>query len=533
MLKHGRKASSDPVQEKLRAEKASFNEEVSSLIDDLIQIKKLINGSPSKFNKEKGNIKEEIPGNPTAILQHISSEFSNIENKGAEIIRKQIEYSKTRKKSKQADNNNNNVLFSEASNKLTRLLSKLKGPYFGDGPDVINKKYRLKFLNKFTDLLYAVKEFEALILHTDKESLTASLKLFEKINNTIDLIQKEVILRLSLMQKEQIPSNTTEVSDDVPNVPVDKLPTNVPDIRLKEEPISSKPGVIIDESVTHAEYEKDKQWLDKKFIGPFKAGINIDIIKEKYLQTGKYYNAVQTALFDYERIAESSRKDIKPLLKAAINFIIHLPVVTPEHFDSLLGYNMQVQRTIDENFDEEKNKEDIKGLNIYDLFDNTSKFRYERPRHIASYKSNLEKFADNILSKKLRLLRHKLPFTSDQSSLDRVNIFDQCAEIKKEIDNILNLLEQKDFDDFSTLLQFKDKIRGNLDLIKIYLQQIKLDSGLNYSKLDSDDLTGLLGTKFLYSDLHKYDKKDIERIQRQIDARKLRKIFEQQSMYDI
>ena len=50
MNKEGRKQSADPIQEKLREHKAKWNKTVSEFIDNLIHLKKMMNGWPSKYH---------------------------------------------------------------------------------------------------------------------------------------------------------------------------------------------------------------------------------------------------------------------------------------------------------------------------------------------------------------------------------------------------------------------------------------------------------------------------------------------------
>lgn len=100
MIKSARKASSDPNQEKLRQNKDSWNKEVSSLINDLIHFKKLVNGWPNKFFDERSKIIDPIPSDPIKILSDLLSKYNNINQAGKNIVQQQIDYSKNRKKKK-------------------------------------------------------------------------------------------------------------------------------------------------------------------------------------------------------------------------------------------------------------------------------------------------------------------------------------------------------------------------------------------------------------------------------------------------
>lgn len=100
MIKSARKTSTDPIQEKLRQNKDSWNKEVSGLINDLIHFKRLVNGWPNKFFDERSKIIEPIPANPSKILSDLMNTYNKINQIGKNIIEEQVQYSKNRKKNK-------------------------------------------------------------------------------------------------------------------------------------------------------------------------------------------------------------------------------------------------------------------------------------------------------------------------------------------------------------------------------------------------------------------------------------------------
>ena len=169
MFKEARKPSNDPLQEKLRLNKSQWNKEVSVFIDNLINLKKLMNGWPSKFNMERSNIKEEIPSDPKTILGALAGDFQELAQKGNSLIAQQADYSKNRKKKQPKQNNvpapttTLNLaqqlassldfeLKAEGSTPLSRFYSKIQGPWIGSGPEVRMKKYRVSMLNSCADL---------------------------------------------------------------------------------------------------------------------------------------------------------------------------------------------------------------------------------------------------------------------------------------------------------------------------------------------------------------------------------------------
>src|SRR4030042_2684905 len=98
MIKTARKPSTDPAQEKLRNDKAAWNKDVSAFVNDIIHLKKLMNGWPSKFYMERSFIKDPMPADPTTIIGSLLSDYQYIAERGNKIVEEQLNYSKTRKK---------------------------------------------------------------------------------------------------------------------------------------------------------------------------------------------------------------------------------------------------------------------------------------------------------------------------------------------------------------------------------------------------------------------------------------------------
>src|SRR5690348_6395186 len=98
MIKVVAKPSTDPLQEKLRQSKKIWNKQVSEFADNLFRLKDMMNGKPSKFYPEKSSIKEPIPGDPVTIIGSLVGDFQEISQKGNDIVRQQLEYSKSRRK---------------------------------------------------------------------------------------------------------------------------------------------------------------------------------------------------------------------------------------------------------------------------------------------------------------------------------------------------------------------------------------------------------------------------------------------------
>jgi hypothetical protein len=202
MIKEARKPSSDPLQEKLRTNKSQWNKEVSVFIDNLINFKKLMNGWPSKFHMERSSIKEEIPSDPKTILGVLAGDFQDLAQRGSSLVAQQSDYSKNRKKkqpksptgtnppnlAQQLTANSNYELEALGSTPISRFYSKLKGPWFGSSQEARVKKYRVSMLNSCADLYKQLENFEAAIMGSTPESIFASSKILEKIENQVNFI---------------------------------------------------------------------------------------------------------------------------------------------------------------------------------------------------------------------------------------------------------------------------------------------------------------------------------------------------------
>lgn len=219
MNRLARKQSADPIQEKLRANKSDWNDEVSSLIDDMIQFKKLMNGKPNKFYNEKSKIIDPIPANPNKIIDNLLSRYNSIAQKSTAITKQQIEYSKNRKKKNASYVNNS--LHSEASNILSRMWSRLTNVAVGDSFEAREKRYRMGMLDTLADLYSDLKKFErtlgkGVVITTtpSKEKVRQSQQLFNKINNLWNMLLSAFLEFLGpepqLPAGEQEPAEPTE-----------------------------------------------------------------------------------------------------------------------------------------------------------------------------------------------------------------------------------------------------------------------------------------------------------------------------------
>lgn len=254
MNKVARKPSSDPAQEKLRESKSQWNKDVSVFITDLINLKKTMNGWPSKFHMERSFIKDPIPSDPHSILGVLASDFQDLSQRGNSIIQQQLDYSKGRKKKQPKQPGVQNApaapattpaapdltqqlsasldydLVAEGSNPVTRFFSRLKGPWFGASPEVRMRKYRLSMLRACALLESDLEKFEATVVGSSKESIFIASKLFHQIENHLRFVL-ESLAALKALESGTPPSTTEEVKFDATSPEVDQANKVITDFR--------------------------------------------------------------------------------------------------------------------------------------------------------------------------------------------------------------------------------------------------------------------------------------------------------------
>lgn len=121
----------DPALNRIIQEKAAWNRQVSSFINDVIHFKKSMNGWPSKFYKERVRISQPSPIDLSSILSQIAGDFQEITNQGANIVKEQRDFAQAHVK-RQSD---------RTLNKLDKAHGPASGPAQAppkptEGPDL-------------------------------------------------------------------------------------------------------------------------------------------------------------------------------------------------------------------------------------------------------------------------------------------------------------------------------------------------------------------------------------------------------------
>jgi hypothetical protein len=219
MLKSARDTTPDPIQMKLRQNKKLWNKDVSTFINDLIHFKKTLNGSPSKFFQEKGNIKNPIPADPATIIGVLASDFQEIVQKGNAIIEEQINYSKNRRKSQPgfpdapatpatpaappvtppvtpdlskqlAAFESKYEMVAEGSNFLSRFIARLTSPTIGFSRAADIRRARMSLLDASVKAYKDLEKLQVTVVKSSKDSIHESNKILHDVWNNWTLVSR-------------------------------------------------------------------------------------------------------------------------------------------------------------------------------------------------------------------------------------------------------------------------------------------------------------------------------------------------------
>lgn len=237
MEKTARKPSTDPNQERLRQNKANWNKEVSSFVNDLIHFKKMMNGWPSKFFKERSRITSPVPADPGTIIGSLAGDFQELVNKGNAVIQEQLEYAKNRRQKQPKQMNlplgqpapttpaaskpeapkpdltqqlslpsvaseeyemiklaslfeDKYVLVSEASNPVTRFVTRLFNPKYGFGEAARMRRLRMTMLDSCAKAYKTLKVLHKEVVKSSKGSVENSHKMMTSVWNHWNIVNR-------------------------------------------------------------------------------------------------------------------------------------------------------------------------------------------------------------------------------------------------------------------------------------------------------------------------------------------------------
>lgn len=450
MIKVADKPSMDPAQQKLRLAKKQWNKDVSAFIDDLIHYKKLVNGQPNKFFKEKSFIKDPIPADPATILGALAADFQELAQRGNAITAAQNEYSKTRRKKQVkpppgptpaaaapeaapapgltqqlATFEMKYELISEASTPISRFFTRLFNPTVGFGSGADLRRARMAMLNACADTYRKLGKFQVQVVKSSKTSVNdANKKLHEAWNDwtlvtrayvifknskSVDApdkggsIEKEITAQ-DLKEEKALESLNDSVKDfesskkgkDIAIAPTDSAMDKIPD----EPPPASRLDNI---KIMIADYRKWRSHLPVANQGLSGYMLELSNAIDKFLSTGgkeiapdfeEFYDGSILALNGELGTAGSSFEDIVNQLKTKV-----APAPAP-----LAPGATPAKVTI-------------------------------------SSSSQIEKVAQDFLKKWVGKTVHQLSLF-DKTSTHRLSSYNAAQEIRVELNQIMNLLEK-------------------------------------------------------------------------------------------
>lgn len=428
MNKAARKQSTDPVQEKLREQKDYWNKKkVTPFIDNLIHFKKLMNGSPSKFNREKSPIGEPIPADPITILSLLVNDFGEIAEMAKGITSAQSQYSASRRKKRvipaidpsqlNLPLGKNSSLQLEASNKLTRFFSHLKGPYFGYSPEARERKYRLTLLTAAATLEKEVKKLEHEILRDTPASIITSRLLIDKINDQVYTAMSQ----LNFFSESIETKKTEEPKEDSKEISTKTL--------IDDKVPSLKPSDNVAKSIID---QTDDGLISAKNI-PGYDNTPANVSSDDTTLT----STILTDPLEIQQDIEANHDNIPllmndPLLQA-VKIDITMVVGTP---NPLLKEEKIAQLAVDYKIliDYVNSKLGTNGGSLREIL---LSFATASEMHSA----RMEVFADNLLSKWINKTKHRLSPTNKTSAL-RLEIFESAKRSKDILDDMMNSLEK-------------------------------------------------------------------------------------------
>ncbi len=379
--------SSDPVQQKLRDDKKVMNKETSSFINDLIHLKKTLNGTPSKTHPERIPIGQAFSPDVIQELEQLSSDFAAIAGGWKQITEEQAEYAAHRRKKVPhqeappavlAPVQASELLESLGSNKVTRFFSKLQGPMLFDSPAQKRNKYRISLINGIEELFYLVRNIQFTIVESTPESLTEVKDMFDELNVKFHKLEKG----FSLFFEEEIKKD--------PELP----PATIPSLLSPGSPTPAPTGQL-DFSLPRESSGKELMTREKK----------IEKVKEWYQDLLAY-----DAKTNYPKKMDLFESGMKDVLAGAEN---------PKPFAMCKHSYTFILNAAKEHF----NCPSAKSL-----------------KEVKEQAPPLQANASNIMSRWMNKMKHKLNM-SDPTSSGRLKIYEHCTLMRQSFNSILNSLE--------------------------------------------------------------------------------------------
>jgi hypothetical protein len=416
MLKVADKPSMDPVQQKLRLAKKQWNKDVSAFIDNLIHYKKLVNGQPNKFFKEKSFIKDPIPADPSTILGSLASDFQELAQRGNAIVAEQNEYSKTRRKkqpkqtavapvtqpsqpnlsSQLAAFESKYELVAEGSSAISRFFTKLLNPTWGTSEGARIKRYRMSLLDTCAKMHKDLERFQVEIVKSSNQSIIdAQTLLNNKIWHEWDLINKGLSTYRANMPS-QVPDSGGPIKSPIKQVE-DKKESEAPppadEAAPKTAPTKEQEAHSLLEAIQKIQLDYSKNY---KLLGADKMG-GADI-------------ALEIAIYKFIKASEPMKAEAGQ-------------VVVQEYTKLVQALNQNL------------------GTNATSIEDIAKQLLAKRTEVTASAEQ-LEKVAQNFLKKWVGKKMHQMSMF-DKTSGFRLDIYKISEEVRVKLNKMMDSLEKE------------------------------------------------------------------------------------------
>lgn len=466
--KTARKTSADPAQEKLRQDKANWNKEVSSFINDLIHLKKTMNGWPSKFFKERSRITQPIPADPSTIIGSLTGDFQELAQRGEAIVQEQLTYTKSRrqKQPQQAPANTTTTpaapaapeapaptnpsagqdlskqlaafekkygeeFIAEGSNKLTRTWTRLLNApgSIGWGSSAKRRRHRMNMLKRAATVYKLLGKFQVKIVtpFSNKESIKESYDFMRAIKNEWGALELDLRKYVGLLSGE-FPLSKEETEEEMKRLKEQKKSPEEPAKENKQEQVPVDSAISDSDAV----------------------------------------NGAQLIRSDYVAISGSKiQTDVDSVLGGAINQFMKEPALTKadvgrqviQQYQSLLGAL--------------RSKYSVGGNSLKEISDAINAGQPPTPPPDANVpktaSEQMEKVAQDFLKKYLGKARHNiLPNTTSDL---RVELYDRAKDLRKEVNTFMDIAESRK----TLATDFENQYRVVADSIhRIFADMMKL-----------------------------------------------------------
>ncbi len=464
-------AIKDPVQKALRERKKEWNKITREFIDDFLSVKRMINGSPSKFHMQRSRITEPIPQDPTTILGVLAKDFAQIVNQGNKIIEEQIAYvthfQATRKKPKQMElplpatpepgpqtpaidlskqlslpsiaSSELDELVSMGSNPFTRFFSSLKGPRFGKSAEAVKRRARLSLLLYSHKVYKLCSQFQKDIVKFKRSS--DDFEGLEEANNALVDIENKLISMFKSLQsaaKNLSNINGIPLSDETE----DKTKEPPTEDKTKEVPTEAPKDIVAPQSINPIYQE-----IENKIIPDWNRSYTMFIdtnqdLQKRMLRLIERYNLASSA-DNSEKIKMATANQILNIYQ---QILLQLNSVRGTNGDSLSRI-IELSSTAGDN------------LISYEL------------------EAQALPSATKMHGKLMRGLFNRVTNSS------RLLAYNYADEMSKELDHLMNVLE-KDFDPDELM-----KLLNDIYFDKYFNMKESFDSILSDMMLDTSKFT--------------------------------------------